>query len=188
MAAEHEGVHVLDADAEFPRKEGGEARRVQHTGHADDLVGGEARKFAKRPDHRVQRIGDADHESVRRVVADAFADRLHHLEVDAEQIVAAHAGLARHARGDDHDISAGDVGIVVRTGDCSVEAFDRAALAEVERLALRNALGHVEENDVAKALQCREVGERAADVAGADEGDLLAGHIWTSFPDPSGRS
>ena len=36
-----------------------------------------------------------------RVLLDAGADLLHHLEVDAEQVVAAHAGLARHAGGDD---------------------------------------------------------------------------------------
>ena len=33
-------------------------------------------------------------------------DLLHHLEVDAEQIVAAHAGLARHAGRDDAHTSA----------------------------------------------------------------------------------
>jgi hypothetical protein len=37
-----------------------------------------------------------------------FADRLHDLEVDAEQVVAAHARLARHAGGDDDHVGAGD--------------------------------------------------------------------------------
>jgi len=32
------------------------------------------------------------------------------------------------------------------------------------------------------------VSERAADVTGADQRDFGAGHNWTSFPDPSGRS
>ena len=43
-----------------------------------------------------------------RVFLDAGADLLHHLEVDAEQIVAAHARLARHAGGDDADVGAFD--------------------------------------------------------------------------------
>ena len=60
---------------------------------------------------------------------DALADRLHHLQVDAEQVVAAHARLAGDAGGDDDDVGAGDVGIVVRAGDLGVEALDRAALA-----------------------------------------------------------
>ena len=50
-----------------------------------------------------------------------------------------------------------------------VEALDRAALAEVERLALRNALGDVEQDDVANFLLGGEVGEGAADHAGADQ-------------------
>ena len=33
---------------------------------------------------------------------------LHHLEIDVEQIVAAHARLARHAGGDDADVGAFD--------------------------------------------------------------------------------
>ena len=48
-----------------------------------------------------------------RVRLDALADRLHHLEVDAEQVVAAHARLAGDAGGDDDHVGAGDVGIVV---------------------------------------------------------------------------
>ena len=51
-----------------------------------------------------------------RVLLDAGADLLHHLEIDAEQIVAAHAGLARHAGGDDADVGAVDrrVGVGAR--------------------------------------------------------------------------
>ena len=111
-----------------------------------------------------------------RVGLDALADRLHHLQIDAEQVVAAHPRLAGDAGGDDDDVGAGDVGIVVRAGDLRVEALDRAALAEVERLALRHALDDVEQDDVAQFLLRRQVGERAADIAGADEGDLPASH------------
>ncbi len=77
-------------------------------------------------------------------------------------------GLRGDAGGDDHHVGAVDVGVVVAAGDLRVEAFDRAALAEVERLALGDALGDVEQDDVAEFLLGGEVGERAADVAGAD--------------------
>ena len=66
------------------------------------------------PDHGVERVGDDDDEGVGRVLLDALADLLDDLGVDAEQIVAAHAGLARHARGDDDDVGAGDVLVVDR--------------------------------------------------------------------------
>ena len=42
-----------------------EARAVEHAGHADDHVVRQAGEFAQRPDHRVERVGDADDEGVR---------------------------------------------------------------------------------------------------------------------------
>ena len=99
-----------------------------------------------------------------RVFLDAGADLLHHLEVDAEQIVAAHAGLARHAGGDDADVGAFDGVIVVGAGEPGVEAFDRRRLRDIERLALRHAFGDVEQHDVAQFLQADQMGERAADL------------------------
>jgi hypothetical protein len=98
------------------------------------------------------------------------------LQVDADQIVAAHAGFARHAGGDDHHIRALDVGIAVGALVLRVEAVDRRGFGDIEALALRNALGDIEQDDVAQFLHAREMGERAADLAGANEGDLLAGH------------
>jgi hypothetical protein len=81
---------------------------------------------------------------------DALADRLHHLQVDAEQVVAAHAGLAGDTGRDDDHVRAGDIGIVIGAGDLRVEALDRAALAQIERLALRYAFDDVEQDDVAQ--------------------------------------
>ena len=107
---------------------------------------------------------------------DAFADRLHHLEVDAEQVVAAHARLARHAGGDDADVGAGDVGVVGGALQMRVEPLGRAAFGDVERLALRRAIGDVEQDDVAEFLDRGEMGERAADLSRADQGDLGSGH------------
>ena len=75
-----------------------------------------------------------------------------------------------------HDVRAGDVGVVVRALELRVEAFDRAGLREVERLALRQAFDDVEQHDVAQFLERREMGERAADLSAADERDFLAGH------------
>ena len=40
---------------------------------------------------------------------DALAHCRHHFQIDGDQIVAAHAGLARDPRGDDHHIVARDV-------------------------------------------------------------------------------
>ena len=70
-----------------------------------------------------------------------------------EQIVAAHAGLARHAGGDDADLGAVDRLVGIGAGEIGVEAIDRRRLRDVERLALRHAFGDVEHHDVAELLQ-----------------------------------
>ena len=72
-------------------------------------------------------------------------------------------------------------GIVVDAGEAGVEALDRRGLGDVETLALRNAFGNIEQDDVAEFLEADQMGERAADHAGADEGDLVACHVG-SFP------
>ena len=108
--------------------------------------------------------------------ADALADRLHHLEVDAEQVVAAHARLAGDAGGDDAHVRPGDVGIVGRALHLGVEIVDRPGLGDVERLALGNAFDDVEQDDVAELAHRSEVSQRSADHSGADEGDFLPSH------------
>jgi len=154
-----------------------EPRRVEHARHADDHVVRQAREFAQRPDHRVERVGDADDEGVRGVLLDAFADRFHHFQVDAQQVVAAHARLARHAGGDDADIGARDIGVIIGALHHGVEAFGGTRLRDVERFALRGAFGDVEQHHVAKFLDGGQVGQRAADLTGADEGDLGSCHV-----------
>jgi hypothetical protein len=157
-------------------QEVGEARRVQDAGHADDLFLGQARELLQRPDHRVERVGDADDEGVGGVGLDAFADGLHDLQVDAQQVVAAHARLARHAGGDDADVGAGDVGVVVDALQRDVLAEHGRGFGDVQGLALRGAFGDVEQQDVAQLFARGDVGQGAADHAGADEGDLRASH------------
>ena len=68
MAAQHEGRDVFDAHVQFLGEEVAEARAVEHARHADDLVVRQAGELAQRPHHRVERIGDADDEGVRRVL------------------------------------------------------------------------------------------------------------------------
>ena len=117
---------------------------------------------------------------------DAGADRVHHLQVDAEQVVAAHAGLPRHAGGDDDHVRAGDVGVGTRPRQLRVEALDRPGFGDVERLALRNAVDDVEEDDVAQFLHGGQMRQRPADLARPDQSNLLSRHglrpwFWPRF-------
>ncbi len=113
---------------------------------------------------------------------DALAHRLHDLEVDADEIIAAHAGLARHTGRDDADIGTGNRLIAVGAGELGVKAFHRAGLRQVERLALRQALGNVEDHDVAQFAERGEMRQRAPDHATTDQCDFLARHGNPSPP------
>ena len=87
------------------------------------------------------------------VLLDVLADALDDGGVGGDQVVAAHARLARDAGGDDHHVGTLDRGIVVGAGERGVEALDRAQLCgEIQRLAGGHALGDVEQHDVAQLL------------------------------------
>ena len=69
-----------------------------------------------------------------------------------------------------------DRGVVVGALRRDVLAEHRGGLGQVERLALRHAVGDVEQDDVAQPLAGGDVGQRAADHSGPDQGDLGARH------------
>jgi hypothetical protein len=177
VTAQGPGVDVLNRNAGGVGQEVGEAARIQNAGHAHDLLARQARKLAQGPDHGVQRIGDADDEGVGGMGLDALTDGLHHLQIDRDQIVAAHARLARHPGGDDADVGPGDVGIVVRALERHVGIEDGGGLRDIQRLALGGALGNVEQHHIAQLLAGGDVSQGAADHAGADEGDLGTSHL-----------
>ena len=58
-----------------------------------------------------------------------------------------------------------------------VEPVDRRGFGEVERLALRNALGNVEQHDIAKLLEADQMSEGAADLACTDQCNLGTRHV-----------
>ncbi len=117
MTAEYEGGDVLDGNIQFLRNESAEARRIQNAGHADHAIARKAAELVSRLRHGVERVGDDDQDAIGRVLHH-FADHIaHDLEIGVEQIVAAHAGLARNARRDDHDVGVRGVGVIVGAED-----------------------------------------------------------------------
>ena len=103
-------------------------------------------------------------------------DRADDPGVRRHQLVAAHARLARDPGRDDDDVRARGVGVVVRAGDPRIVSDDRSGLREVETLALRQAVDDVDEDDVGEAGLGDALRGRRADIPGADDGDLVAGH------------
>src|SRR5262249_51414480 len=107
---------------------------------------------------------------------------------DFQKIVAAHAWLAWHPGGDDHDIRILQLGIFVGALQFRDVAFDWCGLGEVERLALGNAIHHVEQHDLAKLPEPGKMGKRAADLTRADQRNSITRHEHplssTPKPDP----
>src|SRR5207248_2814309 len=86
------------------------------------------------------------------------------------------AGLARDACSHNHHIGALDFGVAVRPPELSVKSFDRPRLRDIERLSLRQAFNNVEHDDIAEFFQPDEMSQSAADLAGANQRDFVAGH------------
>jgi len=118
------------------------------------------------------------------MIANSFTDGFHHLEIDSEQVVAAHAGLAGDAGRHDADIGACNVGIIRRSLELHVEIVDRTGLGDIERFAFRNSFGDVEQDDIAELPHGRQMGQGSADHSGADKRDLLPSHEpgFPTFP------
>ena len=136
----------------------------------------QARGLLQNIDHDVERIGDADDEGLGRVFLDALADRVHDLRVGGDKIVAAHARLTRNAGGDDDDVGALDRLVIGGAEQLRVEAFDRRCLGDIQRLALRHAIDHVEQNDVAQFLHTGQKRQRATDLSSSNKSYLLTRH------------
>src|SRR6266540_5437547 len=139
---------------------------------------------------RAERVRHDDDERARRVLLDALRDLRDRVEVHLEEVVAAHAGLAGHAGGHDADVRVLDDGVVGRAaaGDVHVELEDAPGLLQVEGLPLRDALHDVHEDDVPEVPLTTHERHRAADLAGADERDLLASsHAVLSLPAGASR-
>ena len=76
---------------------------------------------------------------------DAGLDDLGVLE---QQIVAAHARLAREACRHNHDVGVRRRGVIIRARDAHVRPLDRTRFEHVERLALRDAFDDVDQDHI----------------------------------------
>ena len=167
---------VLDADAELLGDERPEPGAVEHAGHPEHALAREARRRHRDVAHRVERIGHDDQDRVRGMLRGLLHDRPDDTGVLGQQVVAAHPRLPGQARGHDDDVGAGRVRVVVGADDARIVPDDRGRLGEVEALALGQPLDDVDQDHVGEAGLGDALGGGGADVAGADHGDLVAGH------------
>ena len=176
VAAEHEGGDVLDRHVELVGEEIAEARRVEHAGHADNLVLRQAGIFCSA--HTMASSGLVM--QITKAFGAYFLMPAPTWSMTLRLMPSRSSRLMPGLRGTPAvtmHTSAPSMRLVgVGAGELGVETIDRRRLGDVERLALRDAFGDVEQHDVAELLQADEMGQRAADLAGADQRNLVTRH------------
>ncbi len=115
--------------------------------------------------HGVQWVGHDDENAVGRILYHLADNRLHDVVIRVEQVVAAHAGLARDAGRDDDNIRIGSVFVVVGAADVGIALLDRHGLEQIEPLALRYAFDDVDQDYIGEFFGSDPVGGRRAYVA-----------------------
>ena len=125
VAAQHEGGDVLDRDLELLGQEQAEARAVEHARHADDRGRRKPVTSCISPTMASSGLVMTMTKALGACCLMPLPTDVDDLGVDADQVVAAHAGLARHAGGDDDDVGALDVLVVGGAAVARVEALDR---------------------------------------------------------------
>jgi hypothetical protein len=174
VAAQHVGLDVAHRRPQLLGDEGPEASGVEHARHADHPPPGEAAHGEGHLGHGVEGIADDDEDGLRgrrRRLPDHPA---HDTGVGHHQVVARHPGLAGDPARDHHDVAARSLLVAVGAGDLAVVPDHGARFEDVQRLALGQALDDVDQDDVGVVTLGETLGQGGADVARADDGDLVA--------------
>jgi hypothetical protein len=97
-----------------------------------------------------------------------FGNGLDDSGILCQQIVSAHTGLAGHTAGNDHNIAASGVGPVIRTDHFAGEQTDSRGLGHIKSLALRQTFNYIQQNNISKIIQRRQMCRSRTDIAGPD--------------------
>src|SRR5262249_40399461 len=115
-----------------------------------------------------------DQNAVRRILHHLGDYGFHDVVVGVEQVVAAHPGFARNARGHHYDVGIGSVFIVIGPADVRISLFDRHGLEEVKALALWHAVDDVDQDDIGELFRGDPMSSRRAHVSRTYNADFLA--------------
>ena len=180
MTAEQQRLNVFHRATEFHREERAESRDIEATRLAEHAMGWESRSLPRGVDHRVEWIGKNDDHSLRRELRDLFRDARDDAHVGLDEIITAHAGLARNARGDHNDFTSFDERVVASTLDVAIESLDGRGLIEIKRLALGHAVCNINEHDVAEFFGSGPHCTRCTGIAGPDDRNFCTTHVTSS--------
>src|SRR5437660_6658750 len=97
MSTQNVGLHITNRYSQFLGDKGAETGRIENAGHTDDTFTRKAADMVGKLGHSVERIGDHDDDTVRRVLDDLLRHLRNDLLVLLDQIIARHAWFARKA-------------------------------------------------------------------------------------------
>ena len=113
----------------------------------------------------------------------AFGDHiLHDVVVGVEQVVAAHARLARNTGRDHDDVRVRGVGVVVGPDDERIALLDGHGFEQVEPLALGHAFDDVDQYHIGQLFGGDPVRGSGAHVSRTDYGHFLAHGVSFRWP------
>ena len=181
MCAKRPCHHVRWIAAELFADGERKTRGIEHAAHAHQAIAGQSRLLIRKIGHDIERIGDADIDGIGRILDSLIDDRRHDARVHAEQVFARHARLASDARGDDHHIGIGSRSIVVRARNTYRELLDRTHVHHIERLALWQTFGHIDQDHIGEILACDDMCCSRADVTCTNDGYLTHDSLLESF-------
>src|SRR5262249_44757767 len=104
-------------------------------------------------------------DAVRRVLHDLVGHLLHDFVVHVQQIVTAHARLARHTRCDHHDVGVRALGIITGPHRPAVRSPDGTCFEHVQCDARRLLIRNVDDNHVGQLLVGNTSGNGGAHIA-----------------------
>ena len=157
MTADHHALDLVRVGFQRLAQITLEAGRVERAAHAEDLILRKSALLQRQIGHRVHRIADHQDDRFRGILQDIAHDRSDDAGIHADQFLARHARLTRHARSHDHDVGIRRSGIIVRhAGQLRIEVHQRSGLENIQHLAFRNAFLDIEENQLVGNLPRRD--------------------------------
>src|ERR1700733_752513 len=177
MPTENKSSYILHRYLQLLRNECPKPCRIQHSGHPDHALPRQPSLLECRLRHRIQRVRHDNQNRVRRRRDSLRHHIAHNLEVRIQQIVAAHPRLPRNPRRNHNDIRILRVRIVIGPNDIDIPFLNRHSLQQVQRLALRYTLHHIEQHNVGQFLRCNPVRSRRPNVPCPNNRYLLPHHL-----------
>src|SRR6266567_5530013 len=174
MTAKHVGLNVAHGDSQLLRDKCTETRCIKDAGHTNHALSREAADVKCKLRHCIQRVGDHNHDTIRRVLDDVLSYLCHDLLVFLDQVIPGHPRFARETRSNYNDSRAGGVGIIIGASNQRVIAKHWPRLEHIQGLTLRHVWHNVKHHHVSVVSFDQTLYQRTTDESGANDSYFTA--------------